>query len=391
MNECTRRSLLQGAALAAVAAAPAKAETWEGTPATILSNDRLKVTVLLRGASVADLVLADDAEKMSPLWNPVRMNRELGRESQPSSSVGHFICVDGFGGVSAEERAAGLTNHGEAHLQEFRPETRRQGTGSELTLGTNLPVMQENFQRTYRLVDGESVVYVESTLENLLGFDRPVQWAEHATVGSPFLESGATVFDLSGRRSQTRPYQPAANATAGTIRRLTSGQNFEWPMAPGLDGKAVDMRSTPEAPHYLDHTATLVDPSRALGWVTALHPGRRLLLGYVFRRAEYPWLQTWGNYPSTGKFARGMEFSTQPYDLPRRDTAAMGTMFDTALFRWMPAKGKIQTRFLFFYTRVPAGFAKVDDLRLENGRVVAEDRGARLQVTLMASQAFSPK
>src|SRR4029077_7493075 len=139
------------------------------------------------------------------------------------------------------------------------------------------------------------------------------------------------------------------------------GQDFQWPMAPALGGQTVDMRTTPDAPHYLDHTATLLDPSRELAWTTALNPRRRLLLGYVFRRAEYPWLQTWGNYPSTGKFARGMEFSTQPYDLPRRETAALGPMFDTATFRWLPAKSKIGTRFLFFYAPVPAGFAKVDE------------------------------
>ena len=46
------------------------------------------------------------------------------------------------------------------------------------------------------MVDGENIVYVESRLENLLGFDRPVNWAEHATIGSPFLESGATVVDV---------------------------------------------------------------------------------------------------------------------------------------------------------------------------------------------------
>src|SRR6266545_8058228 len=120
MTTHTRRSLLKGAALAAGTAAMAQAETWEGTPSLILVNDRLKATILLRGASLADLVLTGDAEPLSPLWNPVRMTRELGREAQPSSSVGHFICVDGFGGVSAEERAAGLTNHGEAHLQQFR-------------------------------------------------------------------------------------------------------------------------------------------------------------------------------------------------------------------------------------------------------------------------------
>ncbi|MCX6629497.1 MAG: twin-arginine translocation signal domain-containing protein [Candidatus Solibacter sp.] len=364
MSETTRRSLLQAATLAAATAAPLPADTWEGTPSLALSNDRLKMTVLLRGATVADLVLADDTEKLSPLWNPVRMNSELGREAQPSSSVGHFVCVDGFGGVSPEERAAGLPNHGEAHLQEFRSQSRKQGAVSELTLTATLPVMQENFTRTFQVVDGENVVYVESTLENLLGFDRPVQWAEHVTVGSPFLESGVTVFDLSGVRSQTRPYQQSTNS-AGTMRRLVSGQDFQRPLAPVLDGRKVDMRTTPAAPNYLDHTATLLDPSREFGWTTALNLKRRLLLGYVFRRAEYPWLQTWGNYPSTGKLARGMEFSTQPYDLPRRETAANGPMFDTPTFRWLPAKSKIQTRFLFFYAPVPAG--------------------ARLQVALPAS------
>jgi hypothetical protein len=108
MNTPTRRRLLQGAALAAAIPTPLPAGTWEGTPSTTLSNDRLKETILLRGATVADLVMADDAEKLSPLWNPVRMNRELGRPAQPSTGAGHFVCVDGFGGVSPEERAAGL-------------------------------------------------------------------------------------------------------------------------------------------------------------------------------------------------------------------------------------------------------------------------------------------
>jgi hypothetical protein len=386
MTDYTRRRLLQGAALAAAAAPPLAAETWEGTPSTMLANDRLKMTILLRGATVADLVLTAGAEPLSPLWNPVRMNRELGREASPSTGVGHFICVDGFGPVSPEERAAGLPGHGEAHLQEFRPQVRKHGATQELTLTAALPITQENFSRTYRLVDGENIVSVESTLESLLGFDRPVQWAEHATVGSPFLESGVTVFDLSGTRSRTRPYQQASNAAGGAERRLVSGQDFQWPMAPAVGGQTVDMRTTPDSPHYLDHTATLLDPSRELAWTTALNPRRRLLLGYVFRRAEYPWLQTWGSYPSTGKFARGMEFSTQPYDLPRRDTAALGPMFDTPTFRWLPAKSKIRTRFLFFYAPVPAGFAKVDEVRFDQGRLVIEDRTARLQVGLPVSQ-----
>ena len=122
--------------------------------------------------------------------------------------------------------------------------------------------------------------------------------------------------------------------------------------------------------------------------MTAINLRKGLLLGYLFRREDYPWLQTWGNYPPTRKMARGMEFGTQPFDVPRREAIAMGTMFETPIYRWLPAKSKIETRFLLFYTRVPEGFHKVDDVRLENGQLILQDRAAGKQVTLAASRGL---
>ena len=61
-----------------------------------------------------------------------------------------------------------------------------------------LPIVQERVERTFRMVDGEPVVYVQTQVESLLGFDRPMVWAEHATVGSPFLEPGVTLIEMSG-------------------------------------------------------------------------------------------------------------------------------------------------------------------------------------------------
>ena len=172
-----------------------------------------------------------------------------------------------------------------------------------------------------------------------------------------------------------------------TQHRLASGEDFTWPMAPGLKGEPIDLRQTPENPHYLDHAATLLDPARTWEWVTAINPKKRLILGYLFKREEYPWLQYWGNYPPTGKMARGMEFGTQPFDVPRREAIATGAMFDTPVYRWLPAKAKITTRFLLFYARMPDGFDKVDDVRIENGQIVIEDRAGKKKVTLAASLA----
>ena len=360
--------------------------TFEGYPAVTLSNGKLELSVTLKGSTLASLVLLDDPEKLSPLWNPIRMARELGQEHKFDGGGGHFICVDGFGAPSAEEHAAGLPFHGEAHAQTYTVRSGREGASTTVTLTAKLPIVEEVFTRTFRAVDGENVVSVETELESLLGFDRPVNWAEHATVGSPFLESGVTVVDLSGSRSQTRPYEPVNNGPVQ--RRLQAGKDFTWPLAPGLDGKQINLRQTPENPHYLDHATTLLDPTRELEWVTALNPKKRLIFGYVFRRTEYPWLQYWGNYPPTGKMARGLEFSTQPYDVSRREVVSAGTMFGTPMFRWLPAKSKIRTKFLLFYARVPEGFGKTDDVRIENHQIIIEDRSAHKQITLATTQGL---
>ncbi len=344
-------------------------------PSVTLANGKLKISVLLEGSTIANIVLESDPEKLSPLWNPDRKS---------GAGYGHFVCVDGFGPVSPEEQAAGLTGHGEAHTRPFEVRNQsKHGTTTQLTLSATLPIVQETFTRTFQMVDGENVVYVESTLESLLGFDRPINWAEHATIGSPFLESGVTAVDFSGTRSQTRPNQKTGSPERQ--QRLVPGKDFNWPMAPGLDGNPIDLRYAPTAPHYLDHTATLLDPTREIEWVTAINPKKKLIIGYLFRRSDYPWIQYWGDYPPTNKLARGMEFGTQPYDVPRRETITTGTMFETPLYRWLPAKSKIETKFLLFYAPLPEGMTKIDKITLENEEITIQGEH---RLTLKASKGL---
>jgi hypothetical protein len=390
--------------------------TFEGEPSIALTNDKIQFTVMTEGAAIASALMNDDADKMSPLWNPLKLARDNGRQAQYTGTLGHLVCVDGFGQPSAEERAAGLPQHGEAHLTKLNISgMAKSGATSSVTLSGTLPIMQEVFSRTFHVVDGESVLYVDSQLENLLGFDRPVNWAEHATIAYPFVQPGITTIAVSGTRSQNRDYTitqgrgaapaaaqnvggrgagPQAGAGAasggrgGSVRRLIPGADFTWPMAPGLDGKPVDVSAIPDNPHYTDHTATLMDPARQVEFVTALNTAKHAVFGYMFRRQDYPWIQHWGNFPGENQWVRGLEFGTQPYDIAHRDVINNGPVFGAPTVRWLPAKSKIETHFLVFYARVPDGFKKVDDVRLENGKIAIEDHGAQKQVVLAASRGL---
>src|SRR5579862_4024839 len=223
-------AILKITLVASAVLAPAAAQTltpertaYEGQPAFLLKNDRISLSVVEQGGALADLHLISDPERLNPYWNPVRMARELGQELDPKGTQGHFVCVDGFGPESAEERAAGLPQHGEARTLKWDVTGYlKNGKTAELSFRTHLPVVQENFSRTLRLIDGENVIYVDSTLESELGFDRPVSWAEHFTLGSPFLAPVVTQTTISGTRAQTRPYTGTGNANAQ--RRLAGGR-----------------------------------------------------------------------------------------------------------------------------------------------------------------------
>jgi hypothetical protein len=120
--------------------------TFEGQKAVLLSNSKLQLTVLGQGSTIASVVLMDDTEKLSPLWNPMRLAREAGREARFAGATGHFVCVDGFGQPSAEERTAGMPQHGEAHITRF--EMTLDEAGNAVSFSGKLPIVNERFTTT---------------------------------------------------------------------------------------------------------------------------------------------------------------------------------------------------------------------------------------------------
>lgn len=346
--------------------------SFRGRGAVRIANDRIELVVLKNGGAFASLTLADGGDRMNPMWDSLRADREQGRPERATGAVGHFVCVDGFGPPSSHEREAGMEGHGEAHRLAWTTEFAGESDdGGVLRQSVTLPRVREVLRRELQLLPGENVVYAKSSLTSLLDFDRPVNWAEHATIGSPFLERGVTVVDMSSSRAMTRPRTEASRN--GLLHRLVGGKEFEWPMAPTRAGGLVDLRAAPQESHSLDHTGHRMDPGREWAFVTALHPLKRLLLGYIFRSSEFPWLQTWELYPRDRLMARGLEFATQAFDLPRREVVTEGKLFETALFRWLPARSTIETGYLMFWTKTPEGFLGVSEAEWAEGIIRIRD------------------
>jgi len=380
---CRVIAALLGAAVVCPAQMPpgVKEVTVYNRPAVQVENDQLEVAIVKQGGSMLRIRIKGDAQGISPFGNPELVPTVPDNRKLMGPMVGHFVCVDGFGPPSKEEAAAGLAMHGEAYLQPWKlASTEQQGGITTVKFAVDLPKFQETFTRSLQMVQGESVIYIESELASQTAFDRTANWGEHPFLFPPFLERDNTVIDISGTRSKTRTYP--SNTRPGTL--LAQSTEFTWPNAPAAGGGTFDMRATPGGVNGMGHTTTLMD-SGSLAWVTVLNKARHYLLGYVFRRDEYPWVQNYMQYPASDWIGRGVEFATQPFDLPHREMVELNRMFDAPVYRWLTAKSKIGTRFLLFYVKSPDGMTRVDEVRLDNGKLIVEDRAAAKTITLAAS------
>jgi hypothetical protein len=326
-----RHALALGAAFAA--ARPAAAQ---GRPLAKLSNAQASVTVDLLGGSIVGFQLG--ANGVNPL---VWANDPKPGEAKPMS---HFLCLDRWGQPSQAELANGMPFHGEV----TRVEWKDTGQGS---MSARLPMAGLRVQRTMRMLDGVAFRVDETvTNENKLG--RVYNMVQHPTIGPPFLDERVMV-DSNARQGFMQS-SPLPNPEVPQIA---------WPMAL-KDAQPVDLRRLTDDP--LPNVCSFVI-DEDLGWVTAFSPTHRLVIGYVWRRSDYPWLNIWRHVQDGKPLARGLEFGTTGLHQPFPTLVKKGSIFGRPLLDYLDA-GESKTRsYVAFLAEAPEDFAGV-------GAVVTEPR-----------------
>jgi len=266
--------------------------------------------------------------------------------------MGHNLCVDIFGGPSAEEAAAGLTPHGEASIVRYDIDV--EGAGPSIAMRALLPLAQLRIHR--RLDLRGRTLEVREAVENLTACDRPIGWTEHVTLGPPFLQKGITEFRVSATRSKV------FEQVFGSHDDLATGSVFDWPFAPRMDGGTSDLRVCSAAPRSNAYTAHLMDPLQEDASFVAFSPTARLAFGYVWRRRDFPWLGLWQeNHSRTHApwngvtLTCGMEFGVSPMPESRRAMIDRGRLFDVPTYRWIPAKSRVEVEYCAVIRHADAG------------------------------------
>ncbi len=302
------------------------------------------MTVLACGGHIAEIF--DKHTGINPLWIPPWPSIEPS-EYDPSKHtiygngadakllagiMGHNLCLDLFGGPSAQEAASGLTAHGEGSVADYEIES-----SDGLTMRAEFPLARIGFERRIALRD--RTVRIRERLQSLCDFDRPIAWTEHVTLGPPFLVRGGTQFRAPATKSKV------FEKRFGADDYLQPGAEFDWP---GPLGGVFNSSAKSSA-----YTAHLMDPAGDAAYFAAWSPSHRLAIAYAWKRADFPWMGIWEenhsrmHSPWNGEtLARGMEFGMSPFPESRREMVDRGTLFGTRTYAWLPARGTLEVEYL---------------------------------------------
>jgi hypothetical protein len=136
-------------------------------------------------------------------------------------------------------------------------------------------------------------------------------------------------------------------------------------------------------PVDLRHLTTDPDPNVTsfvfdgeYGWVTATNAAKQLLIGYLFKTADYPWLNIWRHVQDNHPFARGLEFGTTGLHQPFEILTKKPFLFGRPTFTYLDAGASVTRSYRAFLLKVPSDFAGVESIAVKDGAIVLHERGA---------------
>jgi len=379
-------------------------EIFHGRHAYVLDNGKVRVSALRGAGHIAEIRFhSPDAQlAVNPMrvphfatiepweYRPEIHDKIYGADPSrilQSGYMGHLLNFPTFGPPSEAEARNGLGTHGEALAVEWKlKRVEASASGVRLVYGAELPKTRYRVERTLHLAAGETVLYIEEAVENLLAFDRPVHWVQHVTFGDPFVEPGKTFLDMSAGKGEFRG-GPAASSP------LRPGP-LTWPVGVAPDGTTVDLRPMVDRAGSGLYVGYLMDAGRPLSYFTLYNENFRVLIGYVWITKDFPWIGDWQENrratqpPWNGQvIARGMEFGTTPFGGPMRQVVEEGRLFGVPVYRWIGGGERLSTRYLAFLAEIPLGFRGVADLQVQDGYLVLTERQTGRTLRVAAGRA----
>ncbi len=331
----------------------------------VLEGKAAQLTVDLGGGSIADFHLSE--QPLNPLsWDSWSFSTDPSAAPPPDPrSMGHFLCLDRWGPASDAEIKNGMGWHGEATRVTWTVlgKSIKEGGRIKSVMSAQLPMGGLNVRRSIALAESQALFTVTEEVTNQNKLGRLYNMVQHPTIGPPFLDEH-TLVDANGRKGFMQS-SPMPNPEEPAVF---------WPQALNRDGEVVNIR------HLSDNAdpgvvSYVIDDE--FGWTTASSPTTGLLIGYLWKTAEYPWFDAWRHAANGKPFARGLEFGTSGLHQPFPILVKKGTIFGRSIYEYLDAGETASKSYACFLFKIPADYQGVASLSYAEGKLTLRERDGK--------------
>jgi hypothetical protein len=324
-----------------------------------ISNKTVSVSVDKIGGAIVDFHLHVDG------LNPLTFKRAI------VNFQGHFLCLGRWGAPSAGEAAAGIVEHGEAVTQVWV--TQASTPKNKIVMQVNSPLEGLHVDRVITLDEENPVFSVKEDIKNINPLARLYNVVQHPTLGKPFLTADTIV---------------NCNADKGfnyMLNKKPLEHAAQWPFGIVEDWNTINLSKLDKA--YNSVFSFAVKKGVEYGWITSYSPENNLLIGYLWKREDYPWISLWQDFEGDDIRYRGLEFGTTGMHKPYKEIIEEGNhrVFNEDSYKYIDA-GETQSKgYIAFLYKPPADFTEVTDVDFNNGRITIQQTGDKhitIQTTL---------
>ncbi len=253
----------------------------------VLHNKLSTVEVDQTGAAIVSFAL--NQRQLNPL------SFRLPRTSDPEAAhfQGHFICLPRWGDPTPGEQKKGLLKHGDISLLDW---SFLQHSALFLEARVTSAAEEMSVKRWMFLDEEQPVLQVTEQIKNISSFIRMVNVVQHPTIAAPFLDDQVIV-NCNGSKGFTN-----------LLEKVDQLPFTNWPHARLSENSGCDLqRSDQDCSGVFSYT---IHDEDEFGWITAYSPKHNLLIGYIWKKNDYPWINCWVHAEAGSVIYRGLEFGT---------------------------------------------------------------------------------
>jgi hypothetical protein len=290
--------------------------SFKGMRTLVLENRLLKASVLLdKGSDIFELIYKP--LDLDLIWHsPIgyRNPKEYIQSATSAGDVFHDFYGGGWNdifpnyGNPSQNRGARFVGHGESSLLpwDFVDSCKEgeSGASASASLSVNCVRYPIRAEKKISLDSSKALLKISEDLINLSDQQIEISWGQHIAYGEPFVSEDLRL-EIPAGKAKTQTFDVPYS-------RLIKEKDFEWPLAPGVDGKEVDLSRIPARKERVQEDFPIIG-LRSFDY-KLFNP--KLNLGVVvnWNREAFPNLWYWLNWGTLDYpfYGRGRTLALEP-------------------------------------------------------------------------------